>query len=706
MQKIKFFTLAILAMLSANFAWGADLVAYTLTPAEGSNDSYAGNCDVTIDGITWNITGNSKMIPWRLGGKSITNTYRDIYSKTAISDKITKVEVTNGTNSGSISVGEIRLIVSTAQNGGGTVKSTLTTSYSASSTATFACPTGVDWSNCYYKISYKITVSGGSNKYVQFSEANFYKADEPSCTAPTITNDLSETEVVYTKGATANDLSITATGTDVTYQWYSNSSKSTTGATTLTGQTSSSYTPSTTTTGTTYYYCVASSSTCTTTSKFATITVTAPKYTVTFNAGSGTCSTSSSTESTAGAGVNLPVASPSSACGTDGWTFAGWATASQAETTTAPTLYAANSNYKPSSNCTLYAVYSKTESGGGGTPSLVKMAKGGTLADGDKIVIVANGTTVAMYQETTNSSYVNKWTFDNDIETVLGNDKNWLTVTATTDGFTLGDATNGYIYNSSNNLYCGATTVDWELEDLDDGTFKLTTDGRYLSYRSDLSNQYWRMGGASGGTSGQTVLDIYKISASSGTTTYNSNPSCATCSNLINITKGSPSHGSFTLAGAGTDICADEPVTVNLSNITADTHYHATAVTTSATTGGGTPSAITDGSATVSDITASTTINVTFAEDTKVVVTLLNNNNPVNAGGFDAQGKKEYYTGETLGALPTLTSTDACDATSVTFMGWTTEQITTKRAAAPDFVDADTQVNAPMTLRAVWARAQ
>lgn len=102
-----------------------------------------------------------------------------------------------------------------------------------------------------------------------------------SCTAPTITNDLSETEVVYTKGATANALSITATGTDVTYQWYSNTTKSTTGATKLTGQTSSSYTPSTTTTGTKYYYCVASSSTCTTNSKFAKITVNEPSYTIT-----------------------------------------------------------------------------------------------------------------------------------------------------------------------------------------------------------------------------------------------------------------------------------------------------------------------------------------------------------------------------------------------------------------------------------------
>lgn len=105
---------------------------------------------------------------------------------------------------------------------------------------------------------------------------------------------------------------------------------------------------------------------------------------------------------------------------------------------------------------------------------------------------------------------------------------------------------------------------------------------------------------------------------------------------------------------------------------------------------------------------ASVTLTATWQEDEKVTVTLLNNNAPVEDRdlGFDATGKKEYYTGETLGTLPTLTSSEACDETSNTFKGWTTEQITTKRAAAPVFVDADTEVNAPMTLRAVWARAE
>lgn len=84
--------------------------------------------------------------------------------------------------------------------------------------------------------------------------------------------------------------------------------------------------------------------------------------TVTFNAGTGSCGTSSLTEPSAGAGVTLPSASHS--C--DGWDFAGWANASvNSETTSKPTLYTAGSNYKPSSDETLYAVYKRTEGGAG-----------------------------------------------------------------------------------------------------------------------------------------------------------------------------------------------------------------------------------------------------------------------------------------------------------------------------------------------------
>ena len=90
-------------------------------------------------------------------------------------------------------------------------------------------------------------------------------------------------------------------------------------------------------------------------------------YTITLDAGSGTCA-ESVTEPNAGDGVTLPTPTLSSACQSEGWIFAGWATSSVAnETTAAPTtLLDEGSNYKPTGNCTLYAVYSRTEEGSGG----------------------------------------------------------------------------------------------------------------------------------------------------------------------------------------------------------------------------------------------------------------------------------------------------------------------------------------------------
>lgn len=274
-------------------------------------------------------------------------------------------------------------------------------------------------------------------------------------------------------------------------------------------------------------FSVTPSSNCTITINFEAI----PKYTVTLVPGSGSVTDTELTETSAGAGVTLPTATID--CGDVAWTFAGWAEASVGtETTTKPTLIAAGA-YSPTSDITLYAVYQRKEGGGGGgEASLTKMVAGNTLSDGDKIVVVANETSTAMYQATINSSYVNKWdcsTLTADV--VADDDKNWWIVTMTDGGFYLGDDTNGYLNMSSNNLYCNESKSVWTLLDLKDGTFKLQSNERNLSYRSDLTtNPYWRMGGASYGTSGQTILNLYKYTSGGTTTTtyYYSNPDCAT----------------------------------------------------------------------------------------------------------------------------------------------------------------------------------
>lgn len=75
--------------------------------------------------------------------------------------------------------------------------------------------------------------------------------------APKITEQPSDT-TAYVGGTIEFSIKATGSGT-LSYQWYSNTKKSTTGATSISGATDKSYKAPTTTTGTTYYYCVVTS---------------------------------------------------------------------------------------------------------------------------------------------------------------------------------------------------------------------------------------------------------------------------------------------------------------------------------------------------------------------------------------------------------------------------------------------------------------
>ena len=91
----------------------------------------------------------------------------------------------------------------------------------------------------------------------------------------------------------------------------------------------------------------------------------AEPHTVSFSTGDGNPAVSPITETSGGAGITLP-AGPTPDCSADGWSFAGWAAAAVGdETTTAPTLL--SGTYHPTENCTLFAVYKRTEAGGGST---------------------------------------------------------------------------------------------------------------------------------------------------------------------------------------------------------------------------------------------------------------------------------------------------------------------------------------------------
>lgn len=106
----------------------------------------------------------------------------------------------------------------------------------------------------------------------------------------------------------------------------------------------------------------------------------AETYTVTFNAGTGTCETPSLAEANPGAGITLPTAN--SPCPTD-WTFVGWTTIEiTAETTTAPQLYTEGSIYHPTTDETLYAVYQKQDGGKAVETLVLNAANIGSMGGG------------------------------------------------------------------------------------------------------------------------------------------------------------------------------------------------------------------------------------------------------------------------------------------------------------------------------------
>lgn len=152
------------------------VLLYTLTPVSGDNNSYAGNCDVTVDGITWNLAGNSQINPWRLGGKNITNVDRALYSKTAYPKALTSIKVTFGTAT-NITINSCKLVYST--NADFTDSKECDIAFKASSTVevTENFP-----ANAYYKLVLNVTntkknKSGYVTGYIQLSKIEFFGLD-------------------------------------------------------------------------------------------------------------------------------------------------------------------------------------------------------------------------------------------------------------------------------------------------------------------------------------------------------------------------------------------------------------------------------------------------------------------------------------------------------------------------------------------------
>ena len=214
-KQLRYF-LTLLLVMVVSVGWAEEEVFYTLSYERGSNNSYAGNCDIEIGGITWNVTGNAQQNPWRIGGKSITNTDRAVYSKTAMTDATTKVILEVGAAS-SITVNSLKLIVASDANFSNQIDEVTATFAANNSNITFTPTSGTEWTaGAYYKFVFNVTVSGNSNRFVEFKSASFYK-ESGSATAATTSVTINSSGItntdIYTDTAAGQ---LTATVSDDT----------------------------------------------------------------------------------------------------------------------------------------------------------------------------------------------------------------------------------------------------------------------------------------------------------------------------------------------------------------------------------------------------------------------------------------------------------------------------------------------------------
>lgn len=239
-------------------------------------------------------------------------------------------------------------------------------------------------------------------------------------------------------------------------------------------------------------------------------------YTVTYNAGAGTCNTANWTQTDQQQKTTLPTAT----INVDGWTFAGWATASVIETLAKPSLLAAGADYTPSANVTLYAVYKKSTGGNG------KISSVDEITDGSQYVFVISDGTTSYAVEQSSNNYVS---FNESAE--FTSSIIWTAATAT-NGFSF-KCNSKYLYNSGSNTTIStenATATDWVFTSLGSNAFKMqrvNTSGRYIGWNGSkfaaYANNNFVNQIATSATLAQYAgaLYIYKIG---GRTTYNSNP--------------------------------------------------------------------------------------------------------------------------------------------------------------------------------------
>lgn len=165
--------LSLFSVLMALSAVAQSEVIYSLEPVAGSNSSYAGNCDVEINGLTWNLEGNAKydhegMQLYRMGGKNLEGVDRALTSKTPMIGDVDKVVLKAYRIN--LTINSAKLLVADNEGFEGATEVVAESVVAMGETVfNVDAPTG-----SYYKFVFNVTTSGSSNQYIEVQQVDFY----------------------------------------------------------------------------------------------------------------------------------------------------------------------------------------------------------------------------------------------------------------------------------------------------------------------------------------------------------------------------------------------------------------------------------------------------------------------------------------------------------------------------------------------------
>ena len=216
----KLLTFLMMSILAIGVGWAAETVYYTLDGTQtGGNNGYATESEITQDGITWMVTGNTTMSPWRIGGKNLSNVDRDAYSTTAMGSAISRIELQIGQIT--CTANSVKLTVASDASFSNVLDQITKSSVSANSTLEFAPSSGTEWAkNAYFKFTFNVTC-GSSNQFVCLSKAIFYvDQSTPSNVATPVISGTTpfegSTQVSITCATAGASIYYTTDGTDPT----------------------------------------------------------------------------------------------------------------------------------------------------------------------------------------------------------------------------------------------------------------------------------------------------------------------------------------------------------------------------------------------------------------------------------------------------------------------------------------------------------